>query len=225
MMTDPPYGVSYDAEWRGEMGLNPLGANRTGKVAYDDEADWTGAWAVAPADIAYIWHASAFADVVMASLRDAGFEVRQQIIWVKPFAIISRQAYNWQHEPCWYAVRKGSTANWQGDHTQTTIWEAASPNNPRGGSGRDDKTEHPTQKPIDLWLRAIANHTTAGALLYDPFVGSGTAVIAAHRTNRRCYAMDIDPVYCDVICRRFQEHTGTKPVLEATGEPHDFTAG
>jgi DNA modification methylase len=92
------------------------------------------------------------------------------------------------------------------------------------GPKGDDKTLHPTQKPIELWLRPIRNHLAPGQALYDPFAGSGTAVIAAHQVGRVAYAMDIDPTYVDVICRRYQEHTGTKPVLEAAGEPHDFTA-
>jgi hypothetical protein len=200
MATDPPYGVSYDAEWRAEVAA-PLGANRTGKVANDDRADWTPAWSVAPADVAYVWHASAFADVVMASLRAAGFEVRQQIISRKPAGVLSRSAYHWQHEPCWYAVRRGSTANFQGGFKQTTVWDADPPNQIFAAS-TDDRTEHPTQKPIELYSIPIENHVPRGGLVYEPFAGSGTAIVASERLGRRCYAMEIEPKYVAVIRER-----------------------
>jgi DNA modification methylase len=213
MATDPPYGVSYDAEWRGRAGLNPLGANRTGKVAHDDEADWAPAWRLAPADVAYVWHASAFADVVMASLRGADFQVRQQIIWRKPAGVLSRSAYNWQREPCWYAVRRGSTANFQGGFKQTTVWDADPPNQIFAAS-TDDRTEHPTQKPIQLYSIPIENHVPRGGLVYEPFAGSGTAIVASERLGRRCYAMEIEPKYVAVILERLAS-MGLTPGLVA----------
>lgn len=223
MATDPPYGVSYDAEWRGEV-QTPLAPNRTGKVSNDDRAEWRDVWAMSPAVIAYVWHGGLHAAEVHDNLVEAGWEIRYQVIWNKATLVMSRGAYHWKHEPCWYAVRKGETAHWVSeDRTQSTVWDAASPIQIMGPKG-EEKTPHPTQKPVALWERPILNHLRVGEPLYDPFGGSGTAVIAAHRTQRVAYVMELEPPYCDVICRRYQEHTGTKPVLQSTGQPHDFTA-
>lgn len=213
MVTDPPYGVTYDATWRNEaVGERSLGKNRTGKVLNDDRADWFEVWDICVASIAYVWHASAFSDVVMDSLRRADFEVRQQIIWNKSVMAMSRSAYHWKHEPCWYAVRKGCDANWKGDRKQTTIWEAASPTHIMSGS-KEEKTPHPTQKPAVLYEIPIENHTVKGDAIYEPFAGSGTAVIAAEKLGRRCLMMELNPTYCDVILERWSKFTGREPQL------------
>lgn len=213
MVTDPPYGVSYDATWReGALGDKLLGKARTGKVANDDRADWYDVWALCNADVVYIWHASAFSDVVMDSLRRAAFEVRQQIIWNKSVLIMGRGAYHWKHEPCWYAVRKGCDANWKGDRKQTTVWDAPPPTHIMSGS-KEERTSHPTQKPALVYEIPIENHTIRGDLLYEPFSGSGTAFIAAEKTGRRVYGMELDPKYCDVIIARWEKYTGQKAEL------------
>jgi DNA modification methylase len=211
MFTDPPYGVSYDAEWRGAAGHATLGVNRPGKVAADDRSDWTEVWALFDTPVLYVWHASAFADVVMESLRKAGYEVRQQIIWHKTIPIMGRGAYHWQHEPCWYAVKKGATANWLGDRTQTTVWTEPPPNHIMAGS-KDEKTAHPTQKPVALAIRAIRNHVREGGVLCDAFAGSGWTFCAAEQTGRVCYGMEIDPTYIAVILERLSD-MGLKPKL------------
>lgn len=212
LATDPPYGVEYNAEWRAAAGLAPGGKVRTGKVANDDQADWERVYRLAPADVAYVWHASAFSDVVMRGLREAGFDVRQQIIWNKNHAAISRSHYHWGHEPCWYAVRKGATANWLGDRKQTTVWDAGSPIG-SGGAG-EAKTAHPTQKPAVLWEIPIYNHTPEGGLLVDPFLGSGTAIIAAEKTHRACYGIELDVAYCQLIIDRWEKYSGKVATLE-----------
>ena len=214
MLTDPPYGVSYDAEWRGKaLGADKLmGKPRTGKVSNDDRADWFETWELSRAQIAYVWHASSFSDVVMDSLRRADFEIKQQIIWLKTVAAMSRQPYHWKHEPCWFATRKGKTANWKGDRKQTTVWEAASPTHIMSGS-KEEKTDHPTQKPVILYEMPIENHTDKGDLIYEPFGGSGTAIIAAEKTGRRCYTVELDPKYCSIIIERWQNFTGRKAEL------------
>lgn len=210
--TDPPYGVEYDAEWRAAAGLAGGGKVRTGKVANDDQADWERVYRLLPADIVYVWHASAFTDVVMRGLREAGLDIRQQIIWSKASPAISRSHYHWAHEPCWYAVRKGATANWLGDRKQRTVWEAASPIG--GGGAGEAKTAHPTQKPVLLWEIPIYNHTPEGGLLVDPFLGSGTAIIAAEKTHRVAYGFELDPRYCQLIIDRWEAFTGKKATLE-----------
>ena len=107
MVTDPPYGVKLDQSWRDDVPtIKKLGKGNANLVANDDRADWYDVWAICNAQIAYVWHASVFSDVVMDSLRRAGYEVKQQIIWNKSVLVMGRQAYHWKHEPCWYAVRE-----------------------------------------------------------------------------------------------------------------------
>lgn len=216
MITDPPYGVDYDPDWRNERadkGQLAYAARRVGELKNDDRVDWSEAWALAPSDVAYCWFSDLHSSDARSSLEAVGYEIRCQVIWAKSNFPISRGHYHWRHEPCWYAVRKGATARWIGDHAQTTLWEINLDKNVEGG--------HSTQKPVECMARGLRNHSGD---VYDPFVGSGSTLIAAHSLGRTCYAMDVDPAYVDVVARRYQEHTGTKPILEATGEPHDFTA-
>jgi len=125
MCTDPPNGVEYDPEWR--VAIDGGGRHATGKVANDDRVDWSTAWRLFPGDVAYVWHAGIYAGEVSASLVATQFQIRGQIIWRKQHFVMSRGAYHWQHEPCWYAVRKGKSAHWRGDRTQTTVWDVAWP--------------------------------------------------------------------------------------------------
>lgn len=208
MVTDPPYGVLLDQGWRDEIGINRLGKAQSDRIANDDRADWAEAWNLSPSSIAYVWAAGGAHQLETgASLQAAGYELRQQIIWAKTMATLSRSAYHYQHEPCWYAVRKGATAGWVGGHKQTTVWEAASPKHIMGGSA-EAKEDHPTQKPIEVMARPIRNHDSRE--VYEPFSGSGTTIIAAEQLGRRCYAMEIEPRYVDVAVQRWEEFTGRK---------------
>lgn len=116
MVTDPPYGVSLEPEWREEVGLNP-DTRQSGKVANDDRVDWSAAYKLFPGDVVYVWHAGIYAAEVAASLHSCGFVIRAQLIWKKQHFAISRGAYHWGHEPCWYAVRKRSylSLDWRSD--------------------------------------------------------------------------------------------------------------
>tara|TARA_R110000868_G_C10972576_1_gene770467 strand:+ start:2513 stop:3733 length:1221 start_codon:yes stop_codon:yes gene_type:complete len=212
MVTDPPYGVKLDMSWRNEA---RGGKNNENVVQNDDRADWYDTYVLFPGAIAYVWHASAFTDVVMKNLRDAGFEVKQQVIWRKSHFVLGRANYHWQHEPCWYAVKKGSKSNWKGDRKQTTVWDCESPNAANSGT-KDDKTEHPTQKPVELFARSIMHHTNPGEYVYDPFAGSGTLMVACEKTKRRALMMELDPKYCDVIIQRYENYSGKQAVREAT---------
>jgi hypothetical protein len=113
LLTDPPYGVNYDPNWRERAGLGR--AQQTGLVKNDDRADWTEVYKLFPGDVAYLWHAGVHAAEVAAGLEAAGFRIRAQIIWVKQHFALSRGDYHWGHEPCWYAVRDGKSSNWCGD--------------------------------------------------------------------------------------------------------------
>ena len=126
---------------------------------------------------------------------------------------MSRGHYHWQHEPCWYGVRRGRKSHWRGDRKQSTIWAVANLN-PFGGSKDETATGHGTQKPVELMRRPIQNHTEAGEAVYDPFLGSGTTLIAAEQAGRVCLGMDIDPVYVDVAVMRWEKLTGKTATLE-----------
>jgi DNA modification methylase len=208
MVTDPPYGVEYDAEWREKAGVNGAGGAK-GKVLNDDRADWTEAWVLFPGDVAYVWHAGLFAGTVADSLSGAGFALRSQIIWAKSSMVLSRGDYHWQHEPCWYAVRKGKTGHYDGGRKQTTLWQIDKPNK--------SETGHSTQKPVECMKRPIENNSSPGQAVYEPFSGSGTTIIAAEMTGRHCFAVELNPAYIDVAVKRWQAFTGAEATLEGDG--------
>jgi len=208
MVTDPPYGVNYDANWRNEADRangKPYGARAIGLVQNDEESDWTEAWTLFPGDVCYCWHAGRHASIVQSSLEASGFQIRAQIIWAKNNFAISRGDYHWQHEPCWYAVRKGKTAHWSGDRSQTTLWEIDKP--------LKSETGHSTQKPVECMERPIRNNSKPGDLIYDPFSGSGTTIIACERTGRKCRAVEISPAYVAIAIQRWVDATGGEPKL------------
>jgi DNA modification methylase len=182
----------------------------------DDRADWTAAWQLFTGAIAYVWHAALKAPAVAADLEAAGFKIRSQIIWQKQHFALSRGDYHWGHEPAWYAVR--GKGQWRGDRRQTTVWEVANLN-PFGGAAAADNavTGHGTQKPVRLFEIPITNHTVAGEGVYDPFCGSGTAIIAAEKLGRACYAMEIDPKYVQAAVNRWQAFTGQHAIRQRVG--------
>ena len=204
MVTDPPYGVSYDPGWRNAAGLSQT--KRTGKVANDDRADWSAAWARFPGEVAYVWHGALHATTVADSLIACDFAVRSQIIWAKERLVLSRGDYHWQHEPCWYAVRAKGKGHWSGDRSQTTLWHIPS-------RDQDASTIHGTQKPVECMRRPILNNSSPGQPVYEPFCGSGTTLIAAQTTGRTCHAMELDTAYVDVAVLRWQAFTGQEAVL------------
>lgn len=205
MVTDPPYGVNYDANWRNEAKRpdgTPYGASALGKVNNDDRSDWTEAYSLWGGKVCYVWHAGTQSHVVGQGLIDCGLEIRSMIVWAKNVFAIGRSHYHEKKEPCFYAVRKGENAGWIGDRTQTTLWQIDKP--------RKSETGHSTQKPLECMETPLKNHEGD---VYDPFLGSGTTLIAAEKTGRKCYGMELDPKYCDVIVKRWEEFTGKKAEL------------
>lgn len=194
MVTDPPYGVVYDASWRDDVLSEGETGRAKGKVKNDTNADWTEAWALSPSKVAYVYHADKFSGIVQKSLEDCDFDIRCQIIWVKSHFAIGRGDYHHKHEPCWYAVKKGNKGNWASDRKQTTVWEIAKP--------QKNETGHSTQKPVECMGKAIANHDGD---VHDPFLGSGSTMVAAHQLKRKCYGMELDPKYCQVIIDRMRK--------------------
>lgn len=219
MVTDPPYGVEYEADWRNAAlagkpradGKIGGGGRAIGKVANDNKADWREAWALAPCDVAYVWHAGLFAATVAESLIDAGFKLRSQIIWAKSNFVIGRGDYHWHHEPCWYAVK--GTGHWTGDRKQSTLWQIDKP--------RKSETGHSTQKPVECMRRPMENNSSPGQAIYEPFSGSGTTIIAGEQIGRHVYAIELNPAYVDMAIMRWQNFTGNQAVLDGDGRTFD----
>ena len=216
MVTDPPYGVSYDPEWRNRAGASET--KRVGKVLNDDRADWREAWALFPGEVAYVWHGALHAAEVAQSLEASAFTIRSQIIWAKERLVLSRGHYHWQHEPCWYAVRDKGTGHWSGDRKQTTLWSIPS-------GQQDSETVHGTQKPVECMRRPILNNSSLGQVVYEPFLGSGTTLIAAETTGRICHAAELEPAYVDVAVQRWQAFTGKEAVLNGSGQTFQQVQG
>ena len=238
MVTDPPYGVNYDPNWRNEAGVSETA--QTGLVTNDHRASWSTVFTRWPCDVMYVWHAALHCAEVERSLTASGFDIKAHIIWVKKRFALSRGHYHWMHEPCYYAVKKGKTSGWIGGRKQATIWAdvadkvdefsgyyacAVTPDTAYMFSAdaatiweiAHDKAcggGHSTQKPLECMARPIRNNSQRGDIVTDAFLGSGTTLIAAEKFGRRCFGMEISPVYCDVIVKRWENYTGKKAVLE-----------
>ena len=174
-----------------------------GKSTNDDTSDWQAAYALFPGSIAYVWMSSLALPVAAGGLAACGFIPLSLIIWDKGHIVIGRGHYHWRHETCWYAVKKGGKANWKGDRKASTLWEIDNP--------RKSETGHSAQKPVECMQRAIHNHRGD---VYDPFIGSGTTLIAGEQEGRTVYAIEIDPAYVDVSVKRWEEFTGRKATLK-----------
>jgi len=217
-LTDPPYNVAI-------QGGNHADPNRTNglKIQNDSmtEADfrqflvdaYTAADAVMKQGaVFYIWHADSEGYNFRGAAQDIGWKVRQCLIWKKSSIVMGRQDYHWKHEPCLYGWKEGAGHLWATDRKQTTILEFDRPS--RNG-------EHPTMKPVALFEYQMLNNTKGGDLVLDSFGGSGTTMIAAEKNGRAARLMELDPKYCDVIVKRWQDFTGKQAVHEASGKTFD----
>ena len=196
MVTDPPFGINYDPNWRSESKTLAFGATRTDYMspASDVTVDFSAAWSLSPAVVAYVWQQAHIIELAQ-SLDALGWERRHLIVWMKLRPVISRGAYSSRTEYCWYAVKKGKTAEWRGPSLESNVWEAA----------WERDTKHAAQKPVELMERPIRNH--AGDV-YEPFSGSGTTIIAAERLGRTCFAMELEPRYVDMAAARWEKYSG-----------------
>jgi DNA modification methylase len=210
MTTDPPYGVDYASLVESRENQKAGGWDDIHNDALDDDALLsllTAALGGAGATTAFVWHpAGARRFLFWQALETNGWRIAQEIVWVKNALVFGRADYQWRHEPCLYAKKAGAPA--QGDRTQTTVWEES----------KTTHAEHPTQKPVGLYERPIKNHTQRGDLVYDPFLGSGTALVAAEGLGRICYGVELEPRYCDVVIRRWEHLTGKTATLEPRKE-------
>jgi len=212
MLTDPPYNVALG------IGESPEEAKRRnrrvdGKVVANDSmsdtdfrkflvACFTAAFGIIkPGASFYIFHADSEGYNFRGAVKDCGQVVRQCLIWAKDILIMGRQDYQWQHEPCLYGWKEGAAHGWYGDRKQTTLLRFDRPKR---------SEEHPTMKPVTMFAYLMGNSTAPQGLSYDPFLGSGTTLIAAEQLGRKCYGMEISPAYCDVIVKRWETLTGKK---------------
>lgn len=220
MVTDPPYGVEYDSNWRSKACKD--GAKRAkGKVQNDDKINWSLAWHLFPGSVVYVWSSDKFAFDSVRSLIDSEYEIIGQIIWSKQHFALSRGDYHSQHEPCWYAIKKGHSHNWQGSRKESTLWEISNLNCFGKSKDEDDRTSHSTQKPLECMAKPIRNNSAEGEGVYDPFLGSGTTLIAAEKLNRICYGIELSPAYVDIIINRwknYMEKNGRKYTIKRNGE-------
>lgn len=204
MMREVPDAEEAQAAKRGHY----TAGHRNTSISMDTRADWSEAYALVPSlQVGYVWYASIHTLEVLSGLQTIGFELAGQIIWDKGLFSVGRSWYHWAHEPCVVVRRPGVPNLFIGERDQSTIWRAPSPKRIGGGS-KEQKEDHPTQKPVLLSETPIRNHLRPGEAVYEPFSGSGTTLMAAETLGRRCYAMEIDPKYVQVAVERWQRFTG-----------------
>jgi DNA modification methylase len=196
--TDPPYNINYEG-----------GSKKREKIANDKLDDFpkflydvytTIATALKKGGAIYVWHASSETHNFIQQFLDAGFLFKSYIVWNKNNSTFGRSDYHWKHEPCIYGWLDGASHKWCGDRKQTTVWDIERPSR---------SEEHPTMKPIPLCSKPIENSSVQGAIVLDVFLGSGSTMVAAHQLNRKCYGMELDPKYCQVIVDRMKKLDST----------------
>ena len=208
-LTDPPYNVAYEGKTKDALTIknDKMGDDSFRQFLRDS---YIAADAVMkPGAVFYVWHADSEGYNFRGAAKDAGWTVRQCLIWKKQSMVMGRQDYHWKHEPCLYGWKDGAAHLWATDRKQTTILEFDRPS--RNG-------EHPTMKPVELFAYQMLNNTKGKDRVLDSFGGSGTTAIAAEKHGRDALLMELDPKYCDVIITRWQDFTGQTATLESTGQ-------
>ena len=204
-LTDPPYNVAYEGGTKEKLTIQNDSMDDDSFLQFLVAAYAAADAVMEPGAVFYIWHADSEGYNFRGAARAVGWKVRQCLIWAKSCLVMGRQDYQWQHEPCLYGWKDGAAHFWASDRKQTTLLEFDKPS--RNG-------EHPTMKPVALFEYQMLNNTKVGSVVLDSFGGSGTTLIAAERTGRKALFMELDPKYCDVIVKRWEEFTGKKAVLD-----------
>lgn len=199
LVTDPPYNVAYEGGTADALTIQNDDMDDASFRKFLRDAFASADVAMKPGAAFYIWHADSEGFNFRAAAKDVGWIIRQCLIWNKNSMVLGRQDYQWKHEPCLYGWKSGGAHYWGSDRKQTTILEFNKPL--RNG-------EHPTMKPVDLIEYQVKNSSRRGGLVLDLFGGSGSTLIACENSGRVSYIMELDPRYCDVIIKRWQEHTG-----------------
>jgi DNA modification methylase len=234
--TDPPYCVDYTGADR------PTGGKDWSDVYHEvdipDAKDFVrkfytvGLKHIKENTALYLWHASKRRSMIDEVCDSLGILVHQQIIWVKPCAVLTYSFYSWRHEPCLLMWIKGQKPPYKPkDKSIGTVWtidflRSGDPSTPEyhsdvweldwEGKKRNSGLLHPTVKPTEVFAIPMRVHTTPGDICYEPFNGSGSQIIAGERLNRRVFAMELEPIFCDVAVRRWEEFTGKKAYLEGS---------
>jgi DNA modification methylase len=196
--TDPPYNINYEG-----------GSKKREKIANDKLDDFpqflydvytTISTALKKGGAIYVWHASAETHNFIQQFLNAGFLFKSYIVWNKNNSTFGRSDYHWKHEPCIYGWLDGASHTWHGDRKQTTVWDIDRPSR---------SEEHPTMKPIPLCSKPLENSSKQGDVILDVFLGSGSTMVASHQLKRKCYGMELDPKYCQVIIDRMKKLDST----------------
>ena len=205
LLTDPPYNVDYVGKTKDALKIDNDRMSNADFRAFLLEAFTAARQSMRAGAAFYIWHADSNGYDFRGACMDAGWKVRQCLIWEKDILVLGRQDYQWQHEPCLYGWNEGAGHAWYSDRKQTTILRFDKPTRSK---------EHPTMKPVPLFGYLVQNSSKPGDIVLDPFSGSGTTVIAAEQLDRTAYVMELNERYCDVIVKRWEEQTGEKAVLD-----------
>jgi site-specific DNA-methyltransferase (adenine-specific) len=204
LLTDPPYNVAYEGKTKESLTIQNDSMGNDQFRQFLRDAFVTADTVMKKGAVFYIWHADSEGYNFRGACDDAGWKVRQCLIWKKSSMVMGRQDYHWKHEPCLYGWKDGAGHLWAADRKQTTILEFEKPH--RNG-------EHPTMKPVALFEYQMLNNTKGGDMVLDLFGGSGTTMLAAEKHGRHAYLMELDPKYCDVIVKRWEDFTGKSAVL------------
>jgi DNA modification methylase len=234
--TDPPYLVGYNGtNHPGKSKSDALKKNKDWSGSYGERWGWDEfdanselyfkfiavavAEAIRPDAAWYCWHASRRQNMLEEAWTKHGAFVHEQIVWVKNRGILTRSWYMWQHEPCFFGWLQGNKPPKAEDAPMlSSVWHIPTLAN------NDERPDHPTPKPLDVFEIPMKQHTRGGDICYEPFAGSGTQIIAAQRLGRRCFASEISPIYCDLIIRRFIAFAGESAVSPEIAEKYRVPA-
>lgn len=212
LLTDPPYNVAYEGKTEEALTIKNDSMSDSDFRKFLQDVYRAANSVMRPGAAFYIWHADSEGYNFRGAAFDIGWTIRQCLIWAKNSLVLGRQDYHWKHEPCLYGWKDGAAHYWGSDRAQTTVLEFNRPT--RNG-------EHPTMKPVDLFRYQVENSSRPRDAVLDLFGGSGTTMIACEQAGRHAYLMELDPKYCDVIIRRWQEFTGKAAVRDADGATFD----
>ena len=199
LVTDPPYNVNYEGATKDKLKIMNDSMDDEQFRQFLRDAFVAADAVMKQGAVYYIWHADSEGYNFRGACRDAGWKVRQTLIWAKDSMVMGRQDYHWKHEPCLYGWKEGAAHLWAADRKQTTIIECKKPR---------VNDIHPTMKPVELMEYQILNNTKGQDVVLDLFGGSGSTLIACEKTGRKARLMELDPKYCDVIVKRWEEFTG-----------------
>jgi DNA modification methylase len=205
LMTDPPYNVDYEGKTKDKLTIQNDSKNDDDFLQFLTDAFNNCAIHLKLGCSFYIFHSDWYGLEFRQSIKNSDLELKQNLIWAKNSMVMGRQDYQWQHEPCLYGWKRGASHSWYSDRKQTTIIKYDRPSKSK---------LHPTMKPVGLVEYLIKNSSKQEDIILDPFLGSGTTLMACEKQGRICYGVELDPKYCDVIVKRWEEFTGFKAELE-----------